>query len=144
METSPNDDYNDDQDYDVEIYSRTAIFWFTVIVSPLFGGVLLMINLWSAGHRRAIVNIIFFLVIFFLLEGFLVRTVPVDTMYKNLIVIGLNVAAGFVFRYFFDYYFPDDDYYPKSIMAPVIVAVALMMLFYFIAMQANMPQLLGK
>lgn len=144
METPPNDDYGDDQDYDVEIYSKQAIFWFTVLVSPLYGGVLLMINLWSAGHRRATVNIIFFLIIFFLLEGFLVRAVPLDVLSKQVMVIGLNVAAGFLFRYFFDSYFPDDDYYPKSIAAPLIVALVLIILLYIGAMQAGMPQLLSK
>jgi len=44
------------------------------------------------------------------------------------IVIGFNIIGGLILtQYFFRKYFPDDDYYPKSVATPIFITVLIML-----------------
>ena len=130
----------------VEIYSKRAIFWFSIVPMPLFGGILLAINLWNAGYKQAIYIVIGFALIYNIAIEILVSwlmeyykiIIPLNYKMDNNalnekivalsgISIVLNVIGGAMLsQYFFKRYFPDDDYYPKSITGPIVIALAVM------------------
>ena len=133
----------------VEIYSRRAIFWFAVF-SPLYAGILLIINLWVAGYKWAISQVILFLLLRNVLLLFIVRALNIKpdlealrklasggaqvTSFSQImpffqlfcLTLFFNILAGIVLtRYFFKKYFPDDDYYPRSVLWPVLIYILL-------------------
>jgi hypothetical protein len=147
MEFDENDDqpYNED-DY-VEIYSKKAIFWFSVF-SPLFAGILLIINLWVAGFKSAVYQVVAFIMAWALATYFVeneiatvlhinlnkpATTLDLNMLYLNLASIAMNVLCGFILtRFFFKKYFPDDDYYPRSIQMPLFIFIGFILFFMLI------------
>lgn len=137
----------------VEIYSRRAIWWFSIIPSPLFGGVLLSINLWAAGFKTAILQVMGFaiaatigaellvsklLVIYKIAipKSYVVTDVAQAEKFILVSLVGVVIqliSATILTRYFFNKYFPDKDYYPKSIAGPLTVAIFLLLLNLFSA-----------
>jgi hypothetical protein len=133
----------------VEIYSKRAIFWFAVF-SPLFAGILLIINLWVAGYKWVISQVILFLLVSYVLLSYTIKALNIKpdlellrkfasgstqvTSFNQVMpflqIFGLtlifNILAGLVLtRYFFKKYFPDEDYYPKSVLWPVLIYILL-------------------
>jgi len=150
-----NEDKIEEQDGDfVEIYSQRAIFWFSVF-SFIYGGVLLIINLRAAGYKKAIAEVAAFMVVYYIASAFAVVAlnikvdlstikmassgvqVPPDVMKSMLILSGvsilINVIGALVLtRYFFKKYFPDEDYYPRPVLQPVIIFILIYLAFRFI------------
>jgi len=139
--------YSED-DY-VDIYSRRAIFWFSVF-GPWYAGILLIINLWVAGYKWVISQVILFLLFGYFLLAYTIKTLNIKpdlealrkfasggtqpTSFSQLmpffqlfcLTLLFNILAGIVLtRYFFKKYFPDDDYYPKSVLWPVLIYILL-------------------
>jgi hypothetical protein len=124
-----------DDDY-VEIYSKSAIWWFSLF-SPLFGSILLMMNLWAAGFKSIMYRVVVFLFLFAAVSNILITKLlpgfkigPNPDIEKLLILLGinlgLNILAALVLTfYFFKRYFPDDDYYPKSVQTPVLILLSI-------------------
>jgi hypothetical protein len=149
-----NEEKQDIQDDDyVDIYSKKAIFWFSIF-NFLYGGILLIINLWVAGYKKAVAEVAAFL-IFVQLTYFLVikycgitvdeeslkkaaqgAQLPMDKMLPILEIAGITiafhiVAAIVLSSYFFKKYFPDDDYYPKPVFRPLLIYIILALLSRF-------------
>lgn len=153
MEFDENNIVEDQYDAAVEIYSRKAIFWFAVLASPLFGGILLMLNLKAAGYRKAVYYVLAFVVLFevvsyILLANFVIyfkidlvayqkklmtydghsNIIDNNIMLLSLLTIVLKIIGALILtRYFFKKYFPDDDYYPKSIAGALLITVVVML-----------------
>ncbi len=137
-----------EEEQPVEIYSRRAIFWFSILPFPAFGGILLALNLKNAGFKRAILPVIFFSILFTVATRLLISrlltayNVVVPANYKmddnvlneKVVFIGMIsiicniIGATILTRYFFKQYFPDNDYYPRNITIPLIAAVLLYLL----------------
>ncbi|PWK77098.1 hypothetical protein LX99_02908 [Mucilaginibacter oryzae] len=140
--------YSDD-DY-VDIYSKRAIFWFSFF-NLIFGGVLLVINLYNAGFKKAIPAVLAFVLFFTYLSSFIIlhsginMQLLVDAMNTAtkggqptpqqlntlLTVLGINLGLGLIgalilTQLFFKRYFPDNDYYPKPIGIPLLIFILLM------------------
>ncbi len=64
MEFDDNDNLDQHNGDFVEIYSRNAVLWFSILADPLIGGILLIINLWVAGYKKAIAPVVIFLLAF--------------------------------------------------------------------------------
>ena len=62
--------YSED-DY-VDIYSKKAIFWFCIFFDVVFGGVLLIINLITAGYKKAATQVLFFSVFYYILTIYII------------------------------------------------------------------------
>jgi hypothetical protein len=127
----------------VEIYSKTAIFWFSML-DPIFGGALLLINLNAAGYKRAVYTVLSFLVLYTAVVTYvenkllLVYKIDITTPNTNLIVFSLSflilkiLTALVLSRLVFKRYFPDDDYYPKSVVSALLVVfLVIIFLGYF-------------
>ena len=145
MEFDENENFDEQQGDAVEIYSRAAILWFSILADPLIGGILLIINLWVVGYKKAIAPIIIFLIVFealistveyWFINNFHLNVAKIDindTQVRNdmLLMMGVTkslqiVGALILTRYFYKKYFPDNDYYPKSIVHPLIITVFIM------------------
>ncbi|MDB5145025.1 MAG: hypothetical protein JWQ66_3738 [Mucilaginibacter sp.] len=145
-------EYADDE-Y-VDIYSKKAIFWFSFF-SYIYGGVLLIINLYAAGYRRAVTQVLLFLLTFYFLSIYAIQSLGIKIdmamitkatsaakpdlaqLLPLLQLIGItfafNIVAGLVLtQYFFKKYFPDDDYYPKPVLQPIIIYIILSIFFRFL------------
>lgn len=124
MENEEYDDYTEaSENYDIEIYSKRAIVGFSIFFSTIFGGVLLMINLREAGYKKAANLVLLFSVAYTLLGSVIMSYVSTPSGAFALIFNG--VGAYILTGYFFNKYFPEDDYYPKSIAKPLIVSLLI-------------------
>ena len=147
MEFDENNALEEQGEDAVEIYSKNAIFWFSVFASPLIGGVLLVLNLKEAGYKRGMYTVLAFTILYtaainIATSEFMIANkidkLNVNVPDKNFFIfssisIGLNVAGGLILSmFFFKKYFPDDDYYPKSIVVPLLVVILLVVALKFI------------
>jgi len=143
MEIDDNNVPEEQGDDYVEIYSKTAIFWFSML-DPIFGGALLLINLNAAGYKRAVYTVLSFLVLYTAVVTYvenkllLVYKIDITTPNTNLIVFSLSflilkiLTALVLSRLVFKRYFPDDDYYPKSVVSALLVVfLVIIFLGYF-------------
>ncbi|MBB6112629.1 hypothetical protein SAMN05421821_12057 [Mucilaginibacter lappiensis] len=138
----------------VEIYSKRAIFWFSVF-SFIYGGILLTINLRAAGYKKAVLQVAAFIISYYILSVLIVVAlnikvdmsaikmlgtgvqVPPQVLRSILILsaisIVINIIGGLVLtQYFFKRYFPDNDYYPKPVLQPILIFILIYIAFRFI------------
>jgi len=126
----PEEEVIENEEEAVEIYSKQAIFWFSVLFNPIFGGALLMQNLRDVGYKKEANQVIFFAIIYFIIPQTILSVIPINMVAYMLITVGLNVGAGFIFiDYFYPKYFPDNDYYPKSIWRVLFRCIAISIIF---------------
>jgi hypothetical protein len=156
MELDENNSAIEHDDYAVEIYSKKAVFWFFFLAGPMFGGVLLMLNLKAAGYKKAIYSVLTFTILFDVLTNLLliniIRFYKIDILayrenllnYKSgspvfdekmfvfsMITLVIKIMGGlFLSQYLFKRYFPDNDYYPRSITTALLVTI---MALFFLA-----------
>lgn len=145
MEFDENNELEEEEGDAVEIYSKWAIFGFSIMPSPLFGGILLMINLWAAGLKTAMYAVLAFVISYMAITDLLISkflTVPkvinpnvIDKSFLTLAGVSLlvNLIGGVILSFvFFKKYFPENDYYPKSIAIPILVVIFLTILTRFV------------
>lgn len=135
MELQENDDYTPDSqnedNYDIEIYSKRAIWGFSIFFSTIFGGVLLMLNLRSAGYKKEANLVLLFSVLYTFIGSIIMAYAGLQTSAVAIIFNG--IGAAILTEYFFNKYFPESDYYPKSIMTPLAISLAIcLVLVYFV------------
>jgi len=151
MELEENKIPEEQGDEAVEIYSKKAIFWFSIFPSSIFGSILLMLNLKAAGYKKELFAVLIFTILYYFvasyaLAGF-VQLSGIDLLayqekfraYKGgpnpidgkiILLLGafiaLNIIGGLILtQYFFKKYFPEEDYYPKSIVMPLIIFILI-------------------
>jgi hypothetical protein len=123
----------------VDIYSRQAILGFSIFFSTIFGGVLLFWNLRNVGYKKAANGALLFSICYTLFCMLLVSSVKTFAFAP----LFFNVAGGIILSsYFFPKYFPDNDYYPKSIVKPLVISLLICLtLFSIIYYTGNLPEL---
>lgn len=129
----PQGDIEESQEEPVEIYSKWPIRLFSLFMSPIFGGVLLIINLRKAGYKQAIWPVLAFSVIYTFFTAMLLGGLGLTTGVTPMFV---NFMGGVILSdYFYKKYFPDDDYYPKPIWgalaAAIIINISVFMVLYY-------------
>lgn len=153
MEFDENDNLNGQQGDFVEIYSRKAVLWFSILADPLIGGILLIINLWVAGYKKAITAVVVFVIVFealistveywfinnFHLNGAKIDVNNIQTRNDMLLLLAatkaMQIAGALVLtQYFYKKYFPDEDYYPKSIAQPLLITVLVIFVMQYFGM----------
>lgn len=143
MEIDDNNVPEEQGDDYVEIYSKTAVFWFSML-DPIFGGALLLINLNAAGYKKAFYTVLSGLILYTgvvtYVENKLLLDYKIDitTPNTNLIVFSfsfliLKILTGLLLsRAIFKRYFPDEDYYPKNVASALLVVfLVIICLGYF-------------
>ncbi|QKJ31454.1 hypothetical protein HQ865_17330 [Mucilaginibacter mali] len=128
--TEPEEQPEDIQDEDeqegaVELYSKWPIRLFSLFFSPIFGGILLMINLRKVGYKQAGTRVLLFSIAYTFATAILLGGMGIT---GGIIPIVFNLMGGVILSdYYYKKYFPDDDYYPR----PVWGALAVALLVYF-------------
>ena len=116
----PEEELEEGDEKPVEIYSKWPIRIFSIFMTPIFGGVLLIINLRKAGYKEATWPVLAFSVIYTLFTSMLLGGMGLIT---QMIV---SFTGGVILTdFFYKKYFPDDDYYPKPIWGALAVAIII-------------------
>lgn len=128
------------------IYSKIAIL-FSIIFSPLAGGILLMLNLRSAGYKKQGSLVLFFAIAYQLVSGILISTlfknisihanahaIVSNTKFITYSLIVNIIGGGILAEYFFKKYFPDNNYERKSIWKPLIIIFLISVSLTFIGL----------
>lgn len=123
------------------IYSKWAILGFSIFASPLFGSILLMLNLRWTGRKAIGYMVLLFGFAFnfvaTIAAGFLIPkpkgTTGMQQMLSNPKAIAYTMAfyvlgGAILTEFFFKQYFPEKDYKRRSIMAPLLVLILLSLL----------------
>lgn len=112
------------EDNTPKIYSRNAIWVFSVIFAPIFGGVLLRQNLIDCEKKKE-ANIVLLTSI-----AMTVLTFLIVNNTKNVPTYILNLAWGAILtEYFFKKYFPNENHQYKKIWKALIISVIIIIPF---------------
>lgn len=135
-----NDRYDDDfeEEYEdtdeqpqeeyIELYSKWSIWGFSIFFSSFFGAALLVRNLFVSGYKKAAFGIIAFAIAYSCASY-----AAILALQNNALVIIANLLGGFLYgEFFFKRYFPESDYYPKSIWGALGVALLVSIVFVLI------------
>jgi len=130
----------DEQQYgagEIEIYSKNAILGFSLFFSPIFGGALLMINLRAIGNKAAGYLVLFFSIAYAFFISYLIMYINSRIRISMMLLLGesavCNIVGGLILtQYYYRRYFPEEDYYPRSVVKPLMVAFILILLNMFL------------
>ena len=107
----------------VSLYSRSAVFGFSIFFSTIFGSILLMINLRRLGEKRKGFEILLLGIAYAVLSSVLV-----DLAGANLVLsLVLNVLGGYLMSTYFwaKYIGLEFSHEKQSILIPLILGIAM-------------------
>ncbi|HTH81834.1 MAG TPA: hypothetical protein VL490_02790 [Mucilaginibacter sp.] len=122
---------------DIAIYSKWAILGFSIFFSPLFGGILLMINLRSVGFKKQATGILLFSIAYVFISALVVFSVSgipqnatalaivQNTQYVIYSLIAQIIGGGILAEYFYKKYFPAEQYRYKSVWRPLAIILII-------------------
>jgi hypothetical protein len=137
MDFQDTDERQPEQQQDIAIYSKWAILGFSILVSPLVGAILLMINLRSVGFKRQSISVLLFTIAYLFLASMVIGSVLKPPANVTLIELAQNktfiiynlvaqiIGGGILAEYFYKKYFPADHYKYKSIWRPLAVMLII-------------------
>lgn len=115
------------QENTVKIYSKKAIWGFSILFSPIFGGVLLRQNLVDDKRKKEGNIILLISIVFTVLTILIVNSLEKKTSSLTFL---LNVVWGTILsEYFFKKYFPNDNYEYKEIWKALLISIAIIIPF---------------
>ena len=112
----------------VKIYSKRAVWGFSILFSTIFGGVLLMQNLWILNKKKEGYLVLAFSVILTVLSIYLGNLSETPNSRFTLVI---NIAGGLVLsEFFFKRYIPEESNIPKKkIWKALIISIIIMIPF---------------
>ncbi len=119
-----------------KIYSKQAIWGFSVFFTPLFGGILLMQNLKEIEKRKE-ANLV--LILSLLMTIATITIVAIFNIQSRFTSFFLNFAGAAVLtEYFYKKYFPNEaEYERKKIWKPLIIGAVIIVLFILLLVLAQ-------
>jgi hypothetical protein len=130
MENEYSEEPEESQGEPVEIYSKLAIRIFAILFSPVFGGVMLMQNLKDAGYRKEGNIVLFSSIAYTVMMMIVINSMPHP---NSAVTLFFSVIAAVIMAdYVFPKYFPDKDYYPKSVQKPIMIALIICIVFFLL------------
>lgn len=111
------------------LYSRKAIDWFSIIMAPLFGCVMLAMNIRSLDRSEGIIPVLSFGISYFLF------VILINELVTPMIPVHLWNGIGVVFLHyrFWKRYIGDDQRFQKrSIWKPLVVAILISAFFIWV------------
>lgn len=108
----------------VKIYSKGAIWAFSVLFTSVFGGVLLYHNLKDIGKRKE-ANFVLILSIILTVVTLIIVNIPERP--KTSLTFLCNIGAALILtENYFKKYFPNpDEYEKKKIWKPLLISIAI-------------------
>jgi len=120
-----------------KIYSKRAIWGFSILFAPLAGGFLVRQNLVDRGQKKAGNKALLVSVICTITTTLIVTNINIRI---NALTYILNMAgAGILTQFFFNKYIPDEKQYQiKKVWKPLIICIActlpfVLWIFYFLS-----------
>jgi len=130
-----------------KIYSKKAVFYFSFICSPVFGGAFILINLTSIGKKSTGLSVLFFSIAYCYLIGFinrnLVALIATHSRFIFKIQLGyfltgqlfgllFNLLAAFILSdYVQDKYIPNENEFEiRKIWIPLLIAISILLLMF--------------
>ncbi|OWP61950.1 hypothetical protein CDA63_16755 [Hymenobacter amundsenii] len=115
------------QDNAFEIYSKKAIWGFSIFFAPIFGGVSLRQNLIDDNRKKEANIVLLVSIVFTVLTILIVNSVESKT---NSLTYLLNMGWGAILsEYFFKKYFPNDNHEYKNIWKALLISIAIIIPF---------------
>lgn len=107
-----------------KIYSKIAIWGFSVFFSAIFGGILLMQNLRDVGRKKEANQIFIYSIIYIIITIVIINAFDKQNTSMNLL---FNMAGGAILsEYYFKNYFPnDEELEKKKIWKPLIISILI-------------------
>ena len=107
-----------------KIYSKKAIWGFSVFFSAIFGGILLMQNLRDVGKKKEANQIFIYSIIYTIITIVIINAFDKQNTSMNLL---FNIAGGGILsEYYFKNYFPnDEELEKKKIWKPLIISILI-------------------
>lgn len=122
-----------------DLYSKKAIFFFSVFFSPMYGAFLLGYNFKLIGKQnKAYALVILSIVFVFFFGGFSGFFIDNDVL-DAVIGVLFNVVGGVVLsRFFWNKYLGKDvNYIAKNITYPLLLSVLIVMVYYLVITFGN-------
>ncbi len=117
------------------LYSKSLILVFSLLFSPIFAAVLLMLNLKALGKNKERFYVLFFGI------GYLFATAAILQIFNlptNLTFIANVIGAAILNEYFWNKYIGrETEYVKKSWIKPALVSVAVALFFLLLIMGAG-------
>jgi len=112
----------------VKIYSKKAIWGFSFFFTTVFGGVLLMQNLWALNKKRQAYQVLAFSVLYTSLGIYLANLTETP---NTSITYGLNILGGYILtEFFFKRNIHNENILPKKkIWKALIISILIMIPF---------------
>jgi len=114
----------------VKIYSKRAIWGFSVFFTTIFGGVLLMQNLMAMDKKKKGYQVLAFSILYTALSFYLLSLL---TIRNNSITFCLNALGGLILsEYFFKKNIPNENMLPKKKIWKALI-ISLLIIIPFVA-----------
>jgi len=115
------------KDNAIKIYSKRAVYAFSVLFTTIFGGVLLRQNLIDTKRKKEANIVLVFSIIYTVLTIVIVNSIDLRTSSLTFL---LNLVGGAILsEYFFKKYFPDNHYEYKKIWKALLISVIIIIPF---------------
>lgn len=112
------------------LYSQNAILGFTLLLSPLFGGIMLAMNVWRV-YKKGVLPVIIFSVVFTLVIGYTSVKVQKQTVLDLLLPLAGALILSNVLRN--KYIGRQVQYEKRSILIPAVIALLIIIPVTYIA-----------
>ncbi|ASW73422.1 membrane protein [Chryseobacterium piperi] len=119
-----------------KIYSKTAILGFSILLSTLFGGVLLYQNLLDVKKKKE-AYIVLGISILITIASIIIVNIPENP--KSSLAYLCGIGGGSLLSYYFvPKYFPNESEYPKkALWKPIIIGLMITACFVAILIYSN-------
>ncbi len=111
------------------LYSQNAILGFTLLLTPLFGGIMLAMNVWRV-YKKGVLPVIVFSVVFTLVIGYTSLKVQKQTVLDLLLPLaGALILSNVLWN---KYIGRGVQYEKRSILIPAVIALLIMIPVFYI------------
>ena len=115
------------------LYSRKTVDWTTLIFGIIVGSILMALNFKSVEKKKGIIAVLFFGILYFILEIFIMSFLP-DNMASsltNVVRLGLNGLGAYIMHTLIWNKFigKDFEYRKKTVWLPILIGIIINVLF---------------
>lgn len=115
------------------LYSRKTVDWTTLIFGIIVGSILMALNFKSVEKKKGIIAVLFFGILYFILEIFIMSFLPDDmaSSLTNVVRLGLNGLGAYIMHTLIWNKFigKDFEYRKKTVWLPILIGIIINVLF---------------
>ena len=115
------------------LYSRKTADWTTLIFGIIVGSILMALNFKSVEKKKGIIAVLFFGILYFILEIFIMSFLPDDmaSSLTNVVRLGLNGLGAYIMHTLIWNKFigKDFEYRKKAVWLPILIGIIINVLF---------------